>query len=409
MTQIHGWRKFFTILAFIAPTVIGILIFSIYPILFNTYISFTNRNQFHPNPDCSVGLTGVLEPTCWGIFKKHASAGLGTPFKLQAPLFANYASLVGKFFTGDSLIGLIKILVCLIPLIIAGILNRRWSRRVEKPMAPWLLSLLGLLLGVVIFFILSGAGAVNAFMSSSDFFTVFFRTIFFVAICIPLFFIIGLGLALLLNVKDLPGRAFFRVMLIVPWAASNVAIMMSLVFRFFFTENGPVNQILKLLHLATNSTIFLNSAGWTLAVIILANVWYSYPFFMVTILGALQSIPAELYEAADVDGAGWWRKLFSITLPLLRPAVVPLIVLSAIGAGGFQMFGTAWAINQGGPSAGAGVPGGTDLVMTYAYKQVFQLNAYGRMGAYAVIIFVLLFIATLASLRISRVTKGATE
>jgi arabinogalactan oligomer/maltooligosaccharide transport system permease protein len=407
MAQIHGWRKFFTVMAFVAPTVIGILIFSVYPILFNTYISFTNRNQFHPNPDCSVGLTGVLEPTCWGIFKKHASVGLGTPFKLQTPIFGNYASLVGKFFTSASVIGLLKILVCFIPLIVAGILNKRWSKQFERPMPAWLVTVFGLLLGVVLFFILSGTKAVNAFMTSSDFFTVFFRTVFFVGICIPFFFVLGLGLALLLNVKDLPGRAFFRVMLIVPWAASNVAIMMSLVFRFFFTEKGPINQIMQIFHF--KPTIFLNNAGWTMAVIILANIWYSYPFFMVTILGALQSIPGELYEAADVDGAGWWQKLFRITLPLLRPAVVPLIVLSAIGAGGFQMFGTAWAINQGGPSAGAGVPGGTDLVMTYAYKQVFQVSAYGRMGAYAVIIFILLFIATMFSLRFSRVTKGATE
>lgn len=407
MKQIHGWRKFFTVLAFIAPTVIGILIFSIYPILFNTYISFTNRNQFHPNPDCSVGLTGVLEPTCWGIFKKHATTGLGTPFKLQTPIFANYANLVGKFFTATSVIGLLKILVCFIPLIVAAILNRRWSKQFERPMPAWLVTLSGLLLGVLLFFILSGTQAVNTVLTSSNFFTVFFRTVFFVAICIPFFFILGLGLALLLNVKDLPGRAFFRVMLIVPWAASNVAIMMSLVFRFFFSEKGPINQILQIFHV--KPTIFLGNGAWTMAIIILANVWYSYPFFMVTILGALQSIPVELYEAADVDGAGWWQKLFRITLPLLRPAVVPLIVLSAIGAGGFQMFGTAWAINQGGPSAGAGAPGATDLVMTWAYKQVFQQSAYGLMGAYAVIIFALLFVATLFSLRVSRVTQGAME
>lgn len=407
MTQIHGWRKFWTVLAFIAPTVIGLLIFSIYPILFNTYISFTNRNEFHPNPDCKVGLTGILEPTCWAVFKKHAVTGLGTPFKLQKPLFGNYSALLGKFFTADSMLGLLKIVICFIPLIIAGILNRRWSKHIDRPISAWLLNVIALALGVIFFFILRGGQAWNAFMTSSDFFTVLLRTILFVAICLPLFFILGLGLALLLNVKDLPGRTFFRVVLIVPWAASNVAIMMSLVFRFFFTQKGPLNQIMQILHISP--IIFLESTVWTMTVIILANVWYSYPFFMVTILGALQSIPAELYEAADVDGAGWWQKLFNITLPLLRPAVVPLLVLSAIGAGGFQMFGTAWAINQGGPSAGAGVPGGTDLLMTYAYKQVFQQQAYGRMGAYAVVIFVFLFFATIGSLRITRVTRGATE
>jgi arabinogalactan oligomer/maltooligosaccharide transport system permease protein len=142
-------------------------------------------------------------------------------------------------------------------------------------------------------------------------------------------------------------------------------------------------------------------------VIIIANVWYSYPFFMVTILGALQSIPMELYEAAEVDGATWWNRLTAITLPLIRPAVIPAIVLSSITT--FQMFGTVWAITGGNPSAGAGAPGATDMVMTYAYKQVFQTQAYARMGAFAVIIFIMLFIATLYSLRVSRVTKGAYE
>jgi arabinogalactan oligomer/maltooligosaccharide transport system permease protein len=73
------------------------------------------------------------------------------------------------------------------------------------------------------------------------------------------------------------------------------------------------------------------------------------------------------------------------------------------------MFGTVWALTTGGPSRGAGAPGATELVMVYAYKQVFQTQAYARMGAYAVIMFIFLFIATLYSLRITRITKGAYE
>ena len=82
-------------------------------------------------------------------------------------------------------------------------------------------------------------------------------------------------------------------------------------------------------------------------------------------------------------------------------------MLSSIST--FQMFGTVWAITGGGPSRGAGVPGATELVMVYAYKQVFQFNAYSRMGAFAVIMFIFMFAATLYSLRVSRMTKGAYE
>ena len=405
MAQWRGWRKALTVLAFIAPTLIGILIFNIYPILFNTYISFTNRNMFHPNPDCSVGLTGILEPTCWAVFHKNALKGLAQPYVLQKPLFGNYVNLLGKFFTGPVLLAALKILVCFVPLIIAGQINKRHDKKIERPYPTWMMTVAGIVVGVLLAFVVNFKAAVNLIGGSGDFFVVNFHSILYVILCLPLFFVIGLALALLLNVKDLPGRTFFRVILIVPWAASTVAIMMSLVWKFFFQDSGLLNMILRLFSLPTKT--WLNYPVYAFAIIVIANVWYSYPFFMVTILGALQSIPGELYEAAEVDGASWFQRLFSITLPLLRPAVIPAIVLSSITT--FQMFGTVWAITAGNPSNGAGSPGATDMVMTYAYKQVFQTQAYARTGAFAVIMFIMLFAATLYSLRISRITKGAYD
>jgi arabinogalactan oligomer/maltooligosaccharide transport system permease protein len=107
-----------------------------------------------------------------------------------------------------------------------------------------------------------------------------------------------------------------------------------------------------------------------------------------------------------VDGATWWNKLTTITLPLLRPAVLPAVVLSSITT--FQMFNTVWLVTNGGPVTGAGQPGATEFVMLHAYK-LFQDQNYGRMGAFAVIIFIMLFIATLLSLRVTRITEGAYE
>jgi arabinogalactan oligomer/maltooligosaccharide transport system permease protein len=405
MVQQHGWRKALIILAFIGPTLIGILIFNIYPILFNTYISFTNRNMYHPNPDCSVGLTGILEPTCWSVFHKNAVTGLATPYKLQVPILGNYASLIGKLFTIPLLAAVFKILVCFIPLIIAGRINKTLERRVERPVPPWVLTVGAVALGIILGYFLKFVDAVNLIGGSGDFFVVTVHSIIYVILCIPLFFVVGLALALLLNVNDLPGRTFFRVILIVPWAASTVAIMMSLVWKFFFQDQGTINQLLSLINI--KGQVWLSNPIAAFVVIVLANVWYSYPFFMVTILGALQSIPAELYEAAEVDGASWWQSLTGITLPLLRPAVIPIVVLSSITT--FQMFGTVWAITAGNPSRGAGAPGATDMVMTYIYKQVYQTQAYARTGAFAVVMFILLFGATLYSLRISRITKGAYD
>jgi arabinogalactan oligomer/maltooligosaccharide transport system permease protein len=288
---------------------------------------------------------------------------------------------------------------------IAAQVNRRFQKQFDRLISPGMATFMAIVLGLILFYLLKIPQALDTIMKSGDFFVVTFRTILYVMCCIPLFFIVGLVLALLLNVPDLPGRTFFRVALIVPWAASTVAIMMSLVWKFFFQEKGTINQVLGTMGIP--GQVWLNNPTIAFLVIVLANVWYSYPFFMVTILGALQSIPAEVYEAAEVDGATYLQKLFNITLPLLRVAVIPVIVLSSITT--FQMFGTVWAITAGGPSRGAGTPGATELVMVYAYKQVFQTQAYGRMGAFALIMFVLLFGATLYSLRISRITQGASS
>jgi len=203
----------------------------------------------------------------------------------------------------------------------------------------------------------------------------------------------------------LPGRTLFRVALFVPWAASSLAILMALVWQFFFREQGTLNQVLALFSI--QGPTWLNQPWSAFAVIVLTDVWFSYPFFMIAILGALQSIPPETYEAAEVDGASWWTKLRKITLPLIRPAILPALVLTSITA--FQMFGTAWAITRGGPVQGAGQPGATEFVIVYAFKQIFQSQNYGRAAAFAVILFIMLFAATLYSLRLTRITKGAYE
>jgi arabinogalactan oligomer/maltooligosaccharide transport system permease protein len=405
MVAWSGRRRTLTILAFVAPTLIGILLFSIYPILFNTYISLTNRNQFHPNPDCSLPLTAAVEPACWPVFRERAPTGLGTPFRLQDPLFANYADLIGDLFTQPVLLALLRLAICLLPLFVAVRLNRRFGRLRERPVSAGRVWLAGLAAVVILAWLLDARGAFDTLMKSGDFVVVTFRTLLYVAVCIPLFFVVALTLALILNSPHIRGRTFFRVAMIVPWAASNVAIMMALVWQFFFRDQGTINQILGLIGL--DGPTWLNDPLAAFVIVVLVNVWFTFPFFMTVIMGALTAIPPEQYEAAEVDGATWWQQLTNITLPLIRPAVLPAIVLSSITT--FQMFGTVWATTTGGPSQGAGVPGSTELVMVYAYKQVFQTQAYGRMGAYAVIMFVFLFAATLYSLRFTRITKGAYE
>lgn len=405
MVSWSGRRRLFTILLFVFPTLLGVLVFNVYPILLNTYVSFTNRNKFHPYPDCAVGLSGVLDPVCWPVFRDKVPEGLGQPYTIETPFYANYADLIGKLFTGQALLALLGLAVLVVPFAAVSVMNTRFQKQGSPPVSTTVMWIGAALVAIVFAFLFNARASWDTLMESGDFIVVVMRTVLFVLIRVPLSFLLGLTLALILNSQHLPGRTFFRVLLFIPWAASSLAILMALVWQFFFREQGTINQVLAVFGITGLS--WLQNPTTAFLAIVIADLWFSYPFFMIAILGALQSIPTDAYEAAEVDGATYWQQLTRITLPLIRPAILPATVLTSITA--FQMFGTAWAMTAGGPVKGAGQPGATEFVMVYAFKQIFQTQNYGRATAFAVILFLFLFAATLYSLRLTRITKGALE
>jgi len=404
-----GWsgrRKALTVLFFLLPTIIAILIFNVYPLILNVYTSFTDRNKFRPNPDCASGLNGVLDPLCWPVFRESAPTGLGRPYTLQDPLFKNYETLLGTLFTSEALSALVMVVLTLLPLVAAIVVNRRFDRLASRPLSSGMVWLIGGGVAVAVGLVVDFLGQVNTLMATGDFVAVVLRTALFVVIRVPLTFVLALTLALILNDKTLRFNTLFRGLLFLPWGASSVAILVSLVWQFIFRDQGVINQLLFNLF-AIKGPVWLNNPITAFGAIVIADVYYSFPFFMVAILGGLQAIPADQYEAAEVDGANWWQQLTHITLPLLRPTILPAAVLTSITA--FQMFGTAFAITAGGPQTGAMTPGATEFVMVYAYRQIFQLQNYGVATAFAELIFIMLFTVTLWSLRATRITKGATE
>jgi arabinogalactan oligomer / maltooligosaccharide transport system permease protein len=191
---------------------------------------------------------------------------------------------------------------------------------------------------------------------------------------------IGFALAMLLTPDWLRGRGVFRVLLILPWAVPSY--ITALVFKGLFNRQlGAINAIL--------AALGVEPVGWfdsfwpAFSANLVTNVWLGFPFMMVTVLGALQAIPPDLYEAARVDGASALRRFFTITLPLVGPALVPAVVLGTIWT--FNMFNVVFLVSEGHPE------GATDILVTEAYRWAFVRNGrYGYAAAYSVVIFAIL-------------------
>lgn len=135
--------------------------------------------------------------------------------------------------------------------------------------------------------------------------------------------------------------------------------------------------------------------------VLIANIWLGWPFMMVIATGALTSIPADLYEAAEVDGAGKWAQFWSITVPMIRPAMVPAIMLGTVWT--FNQFNVINFITGGGPR------GQTNLLVTQAYQLIQQEQLYGAAAAFSIVVFFVLLIITLINNRITRATAAFDE
>ena len=207
--------------------------------------------------------------------------------------------------------------------------------------------------------------------------------------------IVGLILALILNTKGLALKPVYRVLLILPWAMPNY--ITALIWQGMFHQQfGVVNQVVQMLGMEpvswfeTPATSFFTA--WA------TNGWLSFPFMMVISLGALQSIPVDLYEAARVDGASRWQQFTAITLPSLKPALVPAIILSVVWT--FNMFNIIFLVTAGQPA------GSTEILITQSYKFAFEKYQYGYAAAYSTVIFAILLIYGVFQNRVTRATEG---
>jgi arabinogalactan oligomer/maltooligosaccharide transport system permease protein len=206
---------------------------------------------------------------------------------------------------------------------------------------------------------------------------------------------IGFLLAMALNTDGLRGKAIYRVLLILPWAIPNY--ITALVWRgMFHPQFGVINQVLQMFGL--ESVNWFDGVFSSFITGLATNAWLSFPFMMVVILGALQSIPKDMYEAAEVEGANRWQRLRYITLPLLKPTLIPAIVLSVVWT--FNMFNIIFLVSGGEPA------GANEILVTKAYKLAFENYQYAYAAAYSTVIFMILLVYGVFQTRASKATES---
>ncbi|MGW3014163.1 carbohydrate ABC transporter permease [Streptomyces sp. NPDC001219] len=205
-------------------------------------------------------------------------------------------------------------------------------------------------------------------------------TVLWTVACVSLTFLVGLTLANMLN-RTLRGRTFYRLALILPWAVP--AFISVFTWRMLYNEkNGILNKLLA--GGGIDAVPWLNDPTWAKLSVIAVNVWLGVPFMLVALLGGLQSIPGELYEAAEMDGASAWQRFRHITVPGLRGVSSTVILLSTIWT--FNMFPVIFLLTRGGPGDA------TEILVTYAYRLSFidSPRNFSESAAWGVLILVLL-------------------
>jgi arabinogalactan oligomer/maltooligosaccharide transport system permease protein len=223
-------------------------------------------------------------------------------------------------------------------------------------------------------------------------------TVLWTAINVALHVGIGFALALVLNRPLLALKPVYRVLLVLPWAVPSY--ITALVWKgLFHTQLGAINGILDALGLS--GIAWFDSFGTAFFANTCANAWLGFPFMMVISLGALQAIPRDLLEAAAVDGASRWQRFRHITLPLVKPALVPAILLGVVWT--FNQFNIIYLVSGGAPD------NATDILISEAWRWAFaRREQYGYAAAYAALIFAILLVWARISMRISRSLEAAS-
>ncbi|MBT1166039.1 carbohydrate ABC transporter permease [Bifidobacterium simiarum] len=220
-------------------------------------------------------------------------------------------------------------------------------------------------------------------MRDSVFKDSFWNTIYYSVVHIPLTLVLAFGLAVLLNSK-LKGRSFFRTVAFFPYITSIVAVAQ--VWNMLFdARSGVINQIIGIF--TDNVPGWLGSTTWAMPAVIIVATWREAGYFMILLLAGLQTIPSELYEAAQLDGANAWQRFWKVTVPCMRPTLFFVMVTLTIGS--FKILDLTLIMTGGGPGTS------TLVLAQYVYKVAFERGDFGYSGTVSLVLFALCMVVTL--------------
>jgi multiple sugar transport system permease protein len=232
--------------------------------------------------------------------------------------------------------------------------------------------------------------------SDSDFGLIIKNTLIYVIVTVAGQFLLGMTLAMALR-KKFRGRGLYQSIVFLPWALSGFVV--GLLFRWSFNgEYGVVNDLLLKMGIIHEGIAWLGTPGLSLFVVIIAMIWMGVPFFGIMILAALQSIPNDVYEAADIDGCGSLKKFFAITVPFIKPTIIMTLLLRTIWI--FNSFDLIVVITNGGPA------NTSQTLPSFMYTKAFSSYDFGLAAALGVILILVLAVYAVIFLKTTKYNKA---
>ena len=222
------------------------------------------------------------------------------------------------------------------------------------------------------------------------------NTVKYVIIVVGMQFFLGFGLALALR-RPFRFRNIYQSIAFIPYALSG--FVCGLMFRWSFNgEYGVVNDLLMKLGFTTSKISFLGTPGLSIIPVFVAAIWLGYQFFAIMLLAALQSIPMEVYESAELDGCGWWRRLFSIIMPYIKPTLLTILMLRVVWT--FNSYELIYVITEGGPAYSS------ETLSSYLFTRAYGSLDFGSASALGLMFAVILLICAGIYMKLTNFNKA---